>query len=360
MKTPFQRATPADSADILSLFRSTPQRGRVVLNFEREPDYFRGGHVICEDPETHIAREENGTLVMLYGLGWRTLYINGSARAVRYAHDLRLAEQARGGRMILRMARYVADMIGPEDLMQTVILNENSESLNSVASGRAGLPTYYPCGDIETSLIFRIRSPRISDLALRRASVADLQKMQQFHDRYAPLRQFYPRYEFSRVLDGHPYFHGLALQDYWLAFRGDELVGMAALWDQKSFKQTRVIAYPAGLSGLRHLWNLWARIFGGLHLPPAGGTMRYLMLHSVLVRDDDPSVLRALLAEMSSCAASRQAAISAGFFLDDPLRQAVQRCRRQILRSRHYLIGYHNDPRQQLDGRPGYIELARL
>lgn len=360
MSTPFQRATPADSADILSLFRSTPQRGRVVLNFEREPDYFRGGRVICEDPEVHIAREKSGALVMLYGLGWRTLYINGVPRAVRYAHDLRLAEQARGGRMILRMARYVADMIGPDDLMQTVILNENTDSLNSVASGRAGLPTYYPCGDIETSLVFRIRARRKSELQLRPATVADLPVMQQFHDCHAPLRQFYPRYEFSRIMEGHPYFHGLMLQDYWLAFRGDELVGMAALWDQKSFKQTRVVAYPPGLSGLRHLWNLWARVFGGLHLPAAGGTMRYLMLHSVLIRDNDPAVLRALLAEMSSYAASKQAAISAGFFLDDPLRQAVQNCRRQILRSRHYLIGYHNDPRQQLDGRPGYIELARL
>ena len=360
MSTPFQRATPADSADILSLFRNTPQRGRVVLNFEREPDYFRGGQVICEDPEIHIAREKNGTLVMLYGLGWRTLYINGAPRAVRYAHDLRLAEQARGGRMILRMARYVADMIGPDDLMQTVILNENTDSLNSVASGRAGLPTYYPCGDIETSLIFRIRSPANHALQLRQAGVADLPQMQQFHDQYAPSRQFYPRYEFSRVVEGHPYFHGLSLQDYWLAFHGKELVGMAALWDQKSFKQTRVIAYPAGLSGLRHLWNLWARLFGGLHLPAAGGTMRYLMLHSVLIRGNDPAVLRALLAKMSAYAASRQAAISAGFFLDDPLRDAVQKCRRQILRSKHYLIGYHNDPRQQLDQRPGYIELARL
>ena len=39
----FQAAGAADGADILQLFRSTPQHGRVVLNFEREPDYFRGG-----------------------------------------------------------------------------------------------------------------------------------------------------------------------------------------------------------------------------------------------------------------------------------------------------------------------------
>jgi hypothetical protein len=357
---PFQRATPADGDDILSLFRNTPQRGRVVLNFEREPDYFRGGQVICEKPEVHIARRVDGALMMLYGMGTRTLYINGAPRPVRYAHDLRLAEQARGGRMILRMARYVGEMIQPDEIMQTVILTENSESMNSVASGRAGLPTYYPCGDIETSLIFRVRRPSRCTLTVRQAGISDIARMQQFHDRYAPQRQFYPRYEFAAVPEGHPYYHGQKISDYWLAFQGDDLVGMAGLWDQKSFKQTRVLAYPRGLSGLRHLWNLWAALAGGLHLPPAGGTMRYLMLHAVLVRDDDPAVLQALLVPMAQQAASQQAAISAGFFLDDPLRKTMRACRRQTMSSRHFLIGYHGDSRAQLDDRRGYIELARL
>lgn len=360
MSACFQLAGPEDSADILRLFRDTPQRGRVVINFEREPDYFLGGRVICEQPEVHISRGNSGELVMLYAIGRRTLYINGLPTTVRYAHDLRLAEQARGGRMILRMARYVGDRLGPEELIQTVILNENRDSLNSVASGRAGLPGYYPCGDIETSLVFRMPAFTHHDLLIRPAEQDDVGDMQAFHDRHAPDRQFYPRYCFADIGTDNPYYAGLSLSDYWLAYRGSELVGMAALWDQKAFKQTRVVSYPPGLSGLRHLWNLWSRLFGGLHLPPAGGTLRYLMLHSVLVRNDEVDVLRALLSRMSRHAGQQQAALSAGFFVDDPLRHALRGSRRQLMGSRHYLIGYFGDPRSRLDGRRGYIELARL
>lgn len=360
MSTYFELAGPQDSAGILRLFRNTPQRGRVVINFEREPDYFVGGKVICEQPEVHISRREDGEIVMAYALGQRTMWINGEPRQVRYAHDLRLAEQVRGGRMILRMARYVGDRMKPDELMQTVILNENTDSMNSVASGRAGLPTYYPCGDIETSLIFRMAPFSCADLIIRQAAAEDIDDMQALHDRLAPQRQFYPRYHFADLLSGSSYYAGLNISDYWLAYLGSELVAMAALWDQKSFKQTRVVSYPRGLSGLRHLWNLWSFLFGGLHLPPAGGTMRYLMLHSVLVKDDDADVLRAMLVRMTRYAATQQAAVSAGFMLDDPLREALRGCRRQTMGSRHFLIGYFGDPRSQLDGRRSYIELARL
>lgn len=356
----FQLASAADSDDILQLFRSTPQHGRVLLNFEREPDYFQGGHVTCEKPEVHIARNGKGELLMLYAFGQRTVYINGQPQEVRYAHDLRIAEQARGGLLVVRMARYVQKRVQADEIIQTVILNENKASLNSVASGRAGLPTYYPCGDIETSLIFRMPKLTKSELLVRQAKGSDLIAMQDFHNQYAQQRQFYPRYNFAGVVDGNPYFNGLRVSDYWLAFHADELVGMAALWDQKHFKQTRVLAYPKGLSWLRYFWNFWAKAFGGLYLPPAGGSLRYLMLHSVLIRSEQPQTLQALLVQMSAYAAQQGAVISAGFFHDDPLRSALQGSRRQTMQSKHFLIGYHGDPRVALDDRPSYIELARL
>jgi hypothetical protein len=360
MSASLMSAVHADGEDILQLFRSTPQRGRVVLNFEREPDYFAGGQVICEQPDTRIARQNTGELVMLYGIGSRSQYINGELASVRYAHDLRLAEQARGGRLIIKMARQVGEVIGVDDIVQTVILNENTASLNSVASGRAGLPTYYPCGDIETCLIFAAPARRYEDISVRPAEPADVPAMQRFYDLQAPLRQFYPRYCFADMLAGRPYYRDLDIHDYWLAFRGDELIGMAALWDQKGFKQTRVLSYPAGLSWLRHAWNLWAKWFGGVQLPPAGGTINYLMLHSVLVRDNNTEVFDALLASMVRQRGGQKAAISAGFFLQDPLRQALKGYRYQTMRSRHFLIGYHGDPRGRLDQRLPYIELARL
>jgi hypothetical protein len=356
----FQLASAADSDDILQLFRSTPQHGRVLLNFEREPDYFFGSQVTCETPEVHIARNDKDELLMLYAIGQRTSYINGEQKPMRYAHDLRIAEHARGGRLILRLSRHVGSIVKEGEIIQTVILNENKASMNSVASGRAGLPTYYPYGDIETSLIFRMPKLKKSQFLVRQAGADDIAIMQQFHDQYAPQRQLYPRYKFAGIEEGHPYFNGLKLSDYWLAFRADELVGMAALWDQKHFKQTRVLAYPRGLSWLRYLWNFWARLVGGLYLPPAGGSLHYLMLHSVLVQSEQPQVLRELLVHMSAYASEQGAAISAGFFHDDPLRSALQGCRRQTMQSQQFLIGYYGDPRVALDDRPGSIELARL
>jgi hypothetical protein len=356
----FHQASVSDTGDILELFRRTPQRGRVMLNFEREPDYFLGSQVICEQPDVRVARSASGELVMLYGIGSRTLYINGNAETVRYAHDLRLAEQARGGLLIARMGRQVREIVRAEELIQTVILNENTASLNSVASGRAGLPTYYPCGEIETSLIFAAPRRCHDDIQVRRARADDIGQMQAFHDARAPARQFYPRYRFAAMLEQDPYFCGLSVGDFWLAFRSDELIGMAGLWDQKAFKQTRVLAYPRGLSWLRHFWNLWARLAGGLQLPAAGGTINYLMLHALLVKDNDPRVFDALLSDMVRVRGGHRAAISVGFFAEDPLRQALRGYRRQTLHSRHFLIGYHGDPRPRLDGRLPYIELARL
>lgn len=360
MSAVFRQATEDDGDAILHLFRSTPQRGRVMLNFEREPDYFCGSKVICDQPESWIVRRDQGAVQMLFGFGQRTLYVNGAARPVRYAHDLRLAEDSRGGRMILRMARHVGERVSPDELIQTVILSDNSVSMNSVASGRAGLPVYYPCGDIETSLLFAPAGRNHPDIIVRNATADDVPAMQALHDELAPGRQFYPCYSFSKMLNGDSYYSGLSVSDYWLAFRGDQLIGMSALWNQKHFKQTRVLAYPRGLSWVRYLWNIWAALFGGVRLPEAGGQMNYLTLHSTLIRDDDSRVLDALLGQMLDRRAQKSHAIAAGFFIQDPLRKALQGYRRQIMSSQHFLIGYHGDPRQGLDARLPYIEIARL
>lgn len=359
MSAAFRLAQPDDGEAICRLFRDTPQRGRVVLNFEREPCYFRGSRVICDKPETWVAGDAREPVKMLFGIGQRMAWINGQQRSVRYAHDLRLAPAARGGRMVLRLVRHVGTLLTEQDIVQTVILNENTESLNSVASGRPGMPDYYPCGDIETSLLFAAPRRR-SAVTVRQAGHDDVAQMQALHDRLAARRQFYPCYDFARMLCGDDYYHGQHIADYLLAFQGTRLVGMLGLWDQKGFKQTRVLRYPAGLSWVRFFWNAWSYLFGGVRLPAAGGLVPYLVAHSLLAEDDDAAIMDALL----SCAVRQRGrqygAISVGFFRHDPLAQVVQRYRRQVMHSRHFLVGYFNDPRQQLDARPPYIEIARL
>ena len=357
-------ATEADDAGILKLISNTPQPGRIMLNFERMPSFFLGANVTCERPDIWLAEESGseGDILAVFNIGSRRMYFNGEARNIRYAHDLRIDPAKRGSTLLVRLFRRLREMLEDNEWMQTVILSDNDTSLNTIGSGRAGLPTYYPCGDIESSMLF---APPLflsnRGLTVRPAEEKDLPAMQAFMDELAPQRQFYPVYQLQDLLTGSGYYRGLKISDYWLAWRGNELQGMAGIWDQKSFKQTRAISYTKEMAFIRHAYNLYGAIFGGVRLPPAGGLVNYRPLHSVLIRNNDPHVLAVLLRPLTKIMQNQRAALVCGFFENDPLREAVRRFRRQTMASRHFLVSYGDNPVPTLDPeRIPYIEVARL
>lgn len=355
-------ALPADDPAILNLLRASPQPGRVVLNFEREPSFYFGAQVTCEKPDVLVVLDkQNGELVAVGNLGFRSLYINGEPKNIRYAHDLRVAEPYRGTLALVRLFRQGKKLLAPKEWLQTVILAENQTSLATVGAGRAGLPTYYPHGDIVTYLIFAAPWQRLRHRwTIRRASHDDLPAMQAFVDEQGPKRQFFPCYNLRRILDGGNYFRDIKVTDYWLAFDDDRLVAMTGVWDQKGFKQTRLVQYPRGLAWLRHLYNIWSGLFGGVHLPAEGGCIDYRTLHTLLVRDNDPQLLAALIEPIAREARDDRAALVVAFFSDDKARDALGKFTTQTMLSRHFLMSFDGDPGAELDDRPRYVEVARL
>lgn len=355
-----------DNAAILRLINQAPQPGAVTLNFERQPDFFRGASVTCERPDVWVARKPGAPgddLAAVFNIGWRRVYLNGEERRLRYAHDLRLAPDCRGGTLLHRMFRRLRRILDEGEWMQTVILEDNLESMHTVGSGRAGLPVYYPFGEIETSLVYtRSRPLRLPpDIVVRRALVEDLQRIRAFLGAEGARKQFFPRYDLEGLAVGDPYYRGLGVEDFVVAESGGELIGVVGTWDQKSFKQTRVVAYAPGMNLLRHLYNLHSLVRGGLRLPPPGGTLSYLSLHSIAVRDNDPDIFRLLLDFCVSHFSDRYDALVCGFFRSDPLHRIPAHHRRQLLHSRHYLVSFDGDPRGELDPqRTPYVDVARL
>lgn len=365
MSASIRPATAGDGAQILDLIRRTPQHGLLTLNFERDPDFFLGARVSCEDPDVWVAEDDDapGRIVAVINIGWRTVYVDGVPRRVRYGHDLRIDPAFRGGMLLHRIFRRLKKELAPGEWMQTVILDGNDVSLSTVGSGRAGMPTYYPDGTIETHLLFTAgrRHLRVADdLQVRRATAGDLAAMQAFLDREGAQRRYFPRLDLERLHAGDPYYAGLVPENFLLAFDGDVLAGMLGDWDQKAFKRTRVIDYPGPLRWVRHGYNAVSAIAGGMHLPAAGECFRYRSLHTVCVRQDDPRVFRALLdralADNRDCDA-----LVCGFFAGDPLATALQHYRRRTMRSLHFLVCYDGDPRPGPGtARAPYIDVARL
>ena len=72
-------------------------------------------------------------------------------------------------------------------------------------------------------------------------------------------RQFYPAYRLEDFTGGSR-LRGLRPQDIMVAYRGKDVVGVMAAWDQAAYKQDIVDAYGPGLRCLRPVYDLAARV----------------------------------------------------------------------------------------------------
>src|SRR5690554_8075421 len=109
---------------------------------------------------------ESQTLIASFSIGKREVYLGGKKRVTRYGSDLRLHQDYRGGRNLMRVFKKHRELMQSE-WMQTVILDDNNASKNTVASGRLFLPTYYPCGQFKTHMVEDRKSTRLNSSHVR-------------------------------------------------------------------------------------------------------------------------------------------------------------------------------------------------
>lgn len=356
-------AEPSDSDALLDLINQTPQEGQVQLNFERQPDFFYATQVTTMQPDVWVMIDnESNTLIASFSIGKRVVYLGGKKRVTRYGSDLRLHQEYRGGRNLMRVFKKHRELMQSE-WMQTVILDDNNASKNTVASGRLFLPTYYPCGQFKTHMV-DLKKKQYKNISgtVRRASDADKTLMQAFFDKNAPLKEFYPCYEFTKIGTGDPYYRDIKIENFFLAFRDQALIGICGVWDQKAFKQTRFVSYEGKMKLLRHINNIKSRLFGGLQLPKPGNLANYLGLHSILCADNEVAIFKDLLnSVLKTYHNSQYEALILGFDTRDPLHQAVHGLKAYQLLSNHYLASYETDPSIEVDQqRLFYLEPTRL
>jgi len=356
-------ALPNDSSGLVKLIDQTPQEGQVQLNFERNPDFFHATEVTTTEPDVWVMIDHNDNILMAsFSIGKREVFVDGQKRMTRYGNDLRIHQDYRGGRTLIRIAKKYRELL-QEEWMQTVILDDNKASINTVGSGRISLPTYYKAGQFLTHMV-DIKKKQFKEVTrlVRKADKVDIAEMQAFYDLNAPLKEFSPCYDFSKIGTNSPYYRGINIEDYYLAYEGGCLIGMCGVWDQKPFKQTRFVSYQGKMKALRHLNNVKSKLFGGLSLPSPGNCANYLSMHSILCDDNNVSIFRDLLnTVLKSYQGGQYEALIFGFDKRDPLHQASRGLKAYQLLSNHYLVSYHCNPADALDrDRLFYLEPTRL
>ncbi|RPJ52646.1 MAG: hypothetical protein EHM24_34035 [Acidobacteria bacterium] len=139
-------ARESDDADIRALLRATPVEGRVVLTYEREPDYFLGCSTIGPRVQTLVARQRaTGDLVALACRAVRPLWVNGVIQEVGYLGHLRVSPRYRGRSLVQRGFRLLGTLDRDSSLpgYLTTIVEGNSEAFGVlVRRPRPGMPCY--------------------------------------------------------------------------------------------------------------------------------------------------------------------------------------------------------------------------
>lgn len=291
---------PQDDNEVREILREAPMEGEIRLSLEREPQSTISLGVEGHPHHFFLARDaRNGRLLGFCSRAIKRVWWQGEERQIGYLGQLRTRTGFRP-----RLHHWVKGFRACDETRQpeelpfdfTAILEDNHRARRLLERGLPGLPTYERWCELET-LSIRVRSRRKKNrtsLTLRRGTPDLLPLIGQF------LRQVLSRFNLAPVWSTENLCRShttpeLQPECFRLAFRGEVLVGCLALWDQRSFKQTRIRGYGPRLLWGRPWLNLWSSWTGGPHLPPVGDMFHSAYLSHFALLEDEPSVMTALV-----------------------------------------------------------------
>ncbi|MBK6265504.1 hypothetical protein JKA74_10685 [Marivirga sp. S37H4] len=345
-----------------------PVSGNISLALEREPNYYAGACLQCEKPEIFVVYEESLSKVWaVFNAGKRRVWYRNEVVEVRYLCDLRIHPEKQQSPALYLIVKKFSE-ITANDLLpaQTVVFADNHKMLAiieklSQRKKTSQLPFYHLIGGLTTYMLgFNSPKETKENLDIRRATNDDIETMQAFFDKESPRINYSPYYNFSEL--ERPYYRGLKISDFFLAYEKEKLVGVCGTWDQSGIKQTRIVGYSRTYQIIKPLYNLLASIFGRPLLPEAGKILTYLNVHSILVEESRTEVFEQLILRIQKerynngfdyllCSLSEEG----------PLTKALDKLGAdRKIKGKYYCVNFGEPLPQEFKSGHFYVESARI
>ncbi len=370
----FDLATSADDPVIRRLLVNNPVPGQVSVTYEREPNYFLGCGTMGPFCQVLVARHlPSGEVAAVASRSTRPLFINGQVEEVGYIGQLRVDERFRGRWLVSGGFRFFHQLHADGRVAGylTTIIEGNSQAQGLLVDhARRHFPVYREVDRLCTVAIIlrqawfrRVPLPsQEGEVEVKRATSADLPAIVAFLRQHGPTKQFFPVYR-EADFGSSPTTLGFCLEDFVVARRQGEIVGVIGLWDQSSYKQTVVRAYHNSLRWLKPFYNLWLRSSGAQPLPPPGQPIHFAYASFICIAENNLHVFAALLRHVYDLAAGRGFAyLMVGLASRDPLLAVARRYAHIPYYSRLYTVCWQGEEQfhHKLDGRVPYVEIASL
>jgi len=243
----------------------------------------------------------------------------------------------------------------PADFYFTAIASDNERARKFLERGLPGMPVYEFIGEFVTLLL---PAERRNDGKVRWECARPETRAPETSELIGHLSEYGRRYQFS------PHWStpdlsalaplGLSAEAFRTVRENGRLIATAALWDQRSFKQTVIRGYAPWLARLRPALNVAAWIAGRPRLPALGARLNHAFASHVALAPDKPDALAALIQTLRTDAAARELSwLTLGFATNDPHLAVVRaKFRYREYRSRIYVVRWQDlgGSASELDG----------
>jgi hypothetical protein len=355
-----------NDAELRALMTQIPVGGGIVVTLEREPNFFEACRL---HGEVQVCVGRDRATGQVVGMGTRSIsraYVNGIEANLGYLADLRLLPEYRNGLLVARAYRFLRELHGDgrTRLYTTVVFADNELALRTIASGRAGLPRYHDLGVMHyPGINLTRRKPDIhGDFLITFGNETLLPAIVACLNRNGARRQFAPVHTVGDFRPGGRWV-GLKAENFVVASRNDQVVAAVAVWDQRPFKQTRVLRYDGFYRWVAPGSTALHRIFSTPNFPHPGEVVPYCYFSFLSVDDDDLEVCRALLR------AAHNEGVNAGYLYAmisaherDPLLPVIRAYRSTPFAGRLFCVSYEDGEEElrKLDARVLSAEAASL
>lgn len=320
-------ATSAHDAALRQLLRETPVAGLLRVTLEREPSFF-GADIDVSQHDVALVLQR-GQAIACGSRVLRRVCWNGSEQEVAYLSDLRLHPnfQRRGGRALLGGYRLLEKCARqrPAAATWTAVFESNAIAQTTLVGGRAGLPEYVNRGRLICPLLLvKRRHPEPAGSICVRACAADLPAITLFLQQNLSPRPLAPCVADLDLMHGRRW-PDLQADDFIIARRGPEILGVVAVRDLRRYKQVRVVETP-------WLWRMAkfpSQLVAALNLAPAlpipGQVLPLGFASFLTVKNDDVDLTRMLLQAAAGLASRKGLSfLSTAFHESDPKSAATR------------------------------------
>lgn len=342
----FALAEPADNDDLLRFGRNAEMPGAMRIHLDRAPDYFAALRAEGQRTDVLTCRDAaNGTLLAIGHRSLKRCYVDGIVEPVGYLGGLRVAAPSRSARLLAEGYAQLRTLHErhPARIHLTTVLEDNTSALRVLRSGRLGLPSYHDLGRFCcVALNPKHLRPRSTPpgVSVRRAAASDAATVTGFLRREGASRQFFPCYDEHDFGRPGGLLPGLDWGDVFLAFRGTELVGTLAAWDQGAFRRWKIAGYAPWLRALRLPLNLVAMLQGKPTLPRPDAPLAARTLALTCIQGHDRTVFRALLGEIGAAVRGHSTLVIGGLHERDPLAPELLAIPHVPLHSRLFAVAW--------------------